>query len=93
MSELERETFRDLLVTLSPLQRHLLQILQEGKSERDILVETTETPRTTVYDNLSRLERLNLVKRHTEPTGNRGRPTVYFELRKLPEFMLEMIHQ
>lgn len=72
--------FTDLSI-FSPLQLSLLDILEKyGPTERDDLVAMTNSPRTTVHDNLTRLEDKSLVKRFSRPTNSRGRPKVFFKV-------------
>jgi predicted transcriptional regulator len=87
----EVEMFHDILRGLSPLGRNILGILKSGRKERRELVEILDQPRTTIYDNIQRLINNGLVKKYSEPLGGRGRPTVYYQLRMLPEFMMKEI--
>ena len=65
----------------SPLQKELINVLEKnGPMTRADLVKLVDHPRTTVYDNLMRLNTYNLVKKFSRPTNNRGRPLVFFKL-------------
>ena len=65
----------------SPLQRELLKVLEEnGPMTRSKLVKTVKHPRTTVYDNLTRLQNHQLVRKYSRPTNSRGRPLVFFKI-------------
>ena len=44
------------------------------------LVNQVDHPRTTVYDNLMRLQHHNLVRKFSRPTNSRGRPLVFFKV-------------
>lgn len=60
---------------LSPLQAELLALLKATSPLfRDQLVIETGYPRTTVYDNLVRLENRGLVRRVHQHRNTRGRP-------------------
>ena len=65
----------------SPLQKELMEMLEEqGPMTRHELVENTGKPRTTIYDNLMRLQKYNLVKKFPRPRNTRGRPSIFFKL-------------
>jgi predicted transcriptional regulator len=64
----------------SDLQYFLIGILKAGQKSRDELVELTNKPRTTLYDNLSRLITEGYVKKCSKSNGLRGRPVIYFKL-------------
>lgn len=64
-----------------PLQRDILNYLEKNKesSRRDI-VANINAPRTTIYDNLLKLLKKNLLIRYQKKTGQIGRPRVYWRL-------------
>ena len=65
----------------SPLQKELLNVLEKaGPMTRADLVNQVDHPRTTVYDNLMRLQHHNLVRKFSRPTNSRGRPLVFFKV-------------
>jgi predicted ArsR family transcriptional regulator len=65
----------------SPLQKELMHVLEKnGPMTRSELVKQVDSPRTTVYDNLMRLNNYNLIKKFSRPTNSRGRPLVFFKL-------------
>lgn len=65
----------------SPLERELLEILEKnGPQTRQELVEKTGSHRTTIYDNLTRLIGMNVVKKYSKNQNKRGRPEVFFKL-------------
>lgn len=65
----------------SPLQHELLKVLeQKGPLTRSELVKKVQSPRTTVYDNLTRLQDKELVRKFSRPQNARGRPLVYFRV-------------
>ena len=65
----------------SPLQIELMDLLRKhGPMTRSDLIKKLNSPRTTIYDNLTRLQNHNLVRKFSRPTNSRGRPLVYFKL-------------
>ena len=65
----------------SPLQRRMIELLEKnGPMTRADIVRSVDSPRTTVYDNLMRLQNYNLVRKFSRPTNTRGRPLVFFKL-------------
>ena len=69
---------------LSPLEQELLEVLSEKPMTRGAIVQILERPRTTVYDNLKRLQNKDLVFKWTKYTNTRGRPEVFFNLTDMP---------
>jgi predicted transcriptional regulator len=67
---------------LTPIQIKLIKILQNGPASRKTLVKKLETPRTTIYDNLLKLQKRKIVEKSRDNNGERGRPLVYWELKK-----------
>ena len=67
---------------LSQIQFNLLKILESsGPLTRNDIVEKLKKPRTTVYDNLRKLERRKIVEKYPHRNGNCGRPEIYWKLR------------
>lgn len=65
----------------SPLQKEMIALLEKnGPMTRKDIVQSVDAPRSTVYDNLMRLQRFNLIKKFSRPTNTRGRPLVFFKL-------------
>ncbi|MHA1721244.1 MAG: helix-turn-helix domain-containing protein [Promethearchaeota archaeon] len=65
----------------SPLQKDLMEVLEKnGPLTRSDLVKKLSSPRTTIYDNLTRLQNHNLIRKFSRPTNSRGRPLVFFKL-------------
>jgi len=71
---------RQIAEQLSPLQRILLDILDGGARTRAELVQITNHPRTTIYDNLTQLTEFNLVRKFARKLNHRGRPHTVFKL-------------
>jgi len=72
--------FEDGLI-FSPLQIKILNTLEKrGALTRSDLIKYLKAPRTTIYDNLTRLQNHNLVRKFSRPTNSRGRPLVFFKL-------------
>ncbi|MFW9970126.1 MAG: hypothetical protein ACFFDF_07995 [Candidatus Odinarchaeota archaeon] len=77
---------------LSPIQYNLLKTLSEiGSSTRRDLVKKLQTPRTTIYDNLVKLQKRKLVEKFSRSNGKRGAPLVFWKLKKGINFRLMLI--
>lgn len=67
---------------LTPLQSVIVRTLSIVDSlTRQDLVNQLETPRTTLYDNLLKLQNLNIVEKYSLNVGKRGRPLVFWRLK------------
>ncbi|MHA2394310.1 MAG: hypothetical protein ACXAEX_20425 [Promethearchaeota archaeon] len=76
------EDFSESKGFLSPIQYNLLKTLEEtGPSTRRELVEFLNTPRTTIYDNLIKLQKRKLIEKFSRSDGHRGRPLVFWKLK------------
>jgi len=68
---------------LTPIQRDLLKILEEkGSTKRAVFVRLLKKSRTTIYDNLPKLQKRKIIERFSFNNGLRGRPVVYWRLKK-----------
>lgn len=77
------KNWNDLEFVYSPLQIKLLQLLEKnGPMDRDDLIKYTESPRTTIYDNLNKLRNKEIVIKVPKQTGKQGRPRIYFLLKE-----------
>lgn len=66
----------------SPIQYRLIEALQKfGPSNRAFLVKELNTPRTTIYDNLLKLQKRKLIEKSRDNNGERGRPLVYWQIK------------
>ncbi|MFW5895349.1 MAG: hypothetical protein ACOCT9_01265 [archaeon] len=66
----------------TPLQSNLLKVLKNsGPTSRKTLVKKLHTPRTTIYDNLVKLQKQKLVEKFSRNNGERGRPKVFWKLK------------
>jgi len=64
---------------ITPIQNNLIKTLQQiGPSTRRDLVNYLKTPRTTIYDNLLKLQKRKVVEKFTRNNGKRGRPLVFW---------------
>jgi len=88
MSELQEYT-RDRTIErmfdekefITPLQSRIISILQNyGSLPRRDIVKLTNTPRTTVYDNLVKLHKLRIIEKFSRNNGKRGRPLIFWKL-------------
>lgn len=68
---------------LTPIQYNLIKKLQTiGPSTRRDLVKVLNSPRTTIYDNLLKLQKRKLIEKFTRTNGMRGRPLVFWRLKE-----------
>ncbi|MFW9771367.1 MAG: helix-turn-helix domain-containing protein [Candidatus Thorarchaeota archaeon] len=73
----------DSKVYLTPIQHNLVKTLQKnGPLTRRELVRELETPRTTIYDNLLKLQKNKLIEKFSRNNGKRGRPLVLWKLKE-----------
>jgi predicted ArsR family transcriptional regulator len=67
---------------LSPIQHNLIKTLRNiGPLTRRDLVTQLKTPRTTIYDNLIKLQKRKVVEKFIKNSGKRGRPLVFWKLK------------
>ena len=67
---------------LSPIQYNLLKTLDNiGPSTRKDLVKHLSTARTTIYDNLVKLQKRKLIEKFSRTDGKRGRPLVFWKIK------------
>ncbi len=65
---------------LSPIQYNLIRTLENiGPLTRKDLVKQLKTPRTTIYDNLIKLQKIKLIEKFSRNDGQRGRPLVFWK--------------
>ena len=68
---------------LTPIQRNLLMVMEEhGPTERRSFVKLLNIPRTTVYDNLLKLQNHHIIEKFKFNNGKRGAPVVYWRIKK-----------
>ena len=76
------EKFVDSKEYLSPIQYNLIKTLENlGPVTRRELVKQLNTPRTTIYDNLVKLQKRKIIDKFTRNNGKRGRPLVFWKLK------------
>lgn len=76
------ENNRNLEEYLSPTQFNLIKALKEvGPLTRSELVKELSTPRTTIYDNLVKLQKRKLIEKFSRNNGGRGRPLVFWKFK------------
>ena len=67
---------------LTPIQYNLIKTLQNGGSyTRKALVKELKTPRTTIYDNLLKLQKRKFIEKFSRNNGMKGRPLVFWKLK------------
>jgi uncharacterized membrane protein len=65
---------------LTPIQSNLINKLRNnGPITRKDLVKILNSPRTTIYDNLLKLQKRKLIEKFTRNNGMRGRPLVFWK--------------
>lgn len=70
----------ELKELMTPIQTNLIKALQQiGPSTRRELVDYLNTPRTTIYDNLLKLQKRKVIEKFTRNNGKRGRPLVFWK--------------
>ena len=66
---------------LTPIQNNLVKTLDDkGPLTRRELVKALGTPRTTIYDNLLKLQKLRVVEKFSRNEGKRGRPMIFWKV-------------
>jgi predicted ArsR family transcriptional regulator len=76
------ENYSDPKEYLSPIQYNLIKTLKDfGPITRRDLVKELKTPRTTIYDNLVKLQKRRLIEKFSRNDGKRGRPLVFWKIK------------
>ena len=77
-----RENIFNSETMISPTQNNLIKVLQmNGPMTRKDLVNQLKVPRTTIYDNLLKLQKRKVVEKFIRNNGTRGRPLVFWKIR------------
>ncbi len=67
---------------LSPIQFNLIKTLRNvGPLTRRDLVKELKIPRTTIYDNLVKLQKRKLIEKFSRNDGKRGRPLIFWKFK------------
>ena len=67
----------------SPLQIELMEyITKHGPTNRSTFVKKLHAPRTTIFDNLTRLITEGILQKKSKYTRGKGRPHVFFLFKK-----------
>ena len=75
------DQIQELEWLITPIQNTILKTLDaKGPLTRRDLVKFLGTARTTIYDNLLKLQKEKLVEKFTRNDGNRGRPLVFWKI-------------
>lgn len=67
-------------IELPKLQQDLLEILKEKPLCRKEIVNKLDQKRTTIFDNLAKIQEKGFVKKFSRTNGKPGRPIVYWKL-------------
>jgi len=80
-NKIDFEKYSEPTKFLSPMQNNLIKTLEKnGPLTRKDLVNQLKTPRTTIYDNLLKLQKRKLVEKFIQSDGKRGRPLVFWKI-------------
>ena len=67
----------------SPTQNNLIKTLEhKGPLTRRDLVKLLSTPRTTIFDNLLKLQKRKFVEKFSRNNGQRGRPLIFWKIKE-----------
>ena len=81
-NKINTRDYYDAKEFLSPIQYNLIKTLKNvGPLTRRDLVNQLNTPRTTIYDNLIKLQKRKVVEKFFKNSGKRGRPLVFWKLK------------
>lgn len=70
----------------SPTQHNIIiELFRNGSMNREQLVNSLKKPRTTIFDNLNRLQKRNIVSKFAKNNGVRGRPQIFWKLNNIGE--------
>jgi len=71
----------NLGVWASPTQHNIIiELSKNGPMNRKQLVSSLKKPRTTIFDNLNRLQKRNIVSKFAKNNGDKGRPQIFWKL-------------
>ena len=92
IQKLDKEKLEQLklqLKKLTPIQHNICVYLSKcGTKIRKDIVKELNTSRTTIYDNLEKIERKRIVQRFPISNGKRGRPPVYWRINRMLDLTL-----
>lgn len=85
---------QEIKVFLTPLQWRIVKMLEKYPkgltrglyNERGSLMKRLNKARTTIYDNLVKLQRMGIVENYTRNDGTEGRPKKYWKLTERGDF-------
>ena len=67
------------------IQNIIIELWKNGPMNRRQLVNNLGNPRTTIFDNLAKLQKMNVVSKFAKNNGARGRPIIYWKLNNIGE--------
>lgn len=68
----------------SPIQHNIvIELFKNGSMNRKQLCRNLGKPRTTIFDNLNRLQKKDIVSKFAKNNGDRGRPPVFWKLNNM----------
>lgn len=77
-----KEKYSNEQGSVTSTQLKIVNTLLEKDLDRDALVKSLAMPRTTIYDNLSKLKAKGVIRKYIRRDGKRGRPLVFWKLKK-----------
>lgn len=66
---------------IKTLEKHPKGLIRGLHDEKGSLMKCLGVARTTLYDNLYKLERMDLVEKYSKNDGNRGRPKEFWKVK------------
>ena len=83
----QKRTDFSLTISLPKTPKRIFHVLLEAKNNdkigltRNMLTEILGLARTTIYDNLIKLQKLKITEKFIKNSGKRGRPLVFWRLK------------
>lgn len=79
--EFEKSISQEDTPSLSPLQCVIIDVLKQDSMTRKEIEKELNTPRTTIYDNLIKLQKHEIIEKSTRNTGQIGQPKIYWSIK------------
>lgn len=79
--EFEKSISQEDTPSLSPLQCVIIDVLKQDSMTRKEIEKELNTPRMTIYDNLIKLQKHEIIEKSTRNTGQIGRPKIYWSIK------------
>ena len=83
VSKIVIEWLQEFKEYFTPLQFNLIKALKErGPMTRRDLVRELKTPRTTIFDNLVKLQKRKFVEKFSRNNGKPGAPLIFWKIKE-----------